>query len=131
MRWDISLAMSYSSSREIPLDVDELLKLVPPKRPEDEWQALMESPPGYEPAEPRNQLSEIIEAVKDAIDLLSEQDKYIVEAVNYERVTYEELSRRLGCSSPHAWRLKQAAYKNLGEILLNNELFRKYLDGNV
>jgi len=119
--------MSYSDSREFPLDVDELLKHIPQRRPETDWQALMEAPPGYEPAESKQVVNEIEDIVRDCVEMLLEQDRYIVEAIAYERISYEDLGYRLGCSGPHAWRLKQIAYANLKELLLIDERFRTFL----
>lgn len=115
--------MSTFSNREIPFDIDELLRHIPPPQPENEWQALMEAPPGFEPQEPKVLYDEICDIVRNCIDMLLEQDKYIVHAIAYERITYEELGYRLGCSAPHAWRLKQLAYDKLKEVLI--------LDGRI
>ena len=121
--------MSYSDNREIPLDIDELLKLIPPARPENDWQALMEAPPGFEPIESKQIEDEISDIVRDCVELLLDQDKYIVQAIAYECISYEQLGYRLGCSGPHAWRLKQIAYANLKELLLLDEKFKSLLDG--
>lgn len=130
MRWNITLAMSYSDNREIPLDVDELLKHLPPSKPETDWQALMEAPPGFEPMESKQVEDEISDIVRDCVELLLDQDKYIVHGIAYERISYEELGYRLGCSAPHAWRLKQIAYANLKEILLLDDRFKSFLENN-
>lgn len=129
MQWNISRVNSFSN-QEIPFDIDELLKYIPPEAPESEWQALMEAPPGREPAEVKNLFSVVCEIVKDCIDLLLDQDKYIVEAIAYERITYEELGCRLGCSAPHAWRLKQVAYQNLKEVMVVDGRILKLGYGN-
>ena len=53
------------------------------------------------------------------------QDQFIVSAVNDEQISYEQLGCRLGCSAPHAWRLKQIAYKKLEEILtIDGRIFK-------
>lgn len=109
--------MDYNK-REIPVDVDELLSLLGSYQPENEYQALMEAPPMQEPAECKTMVSELQEIVQDCIELLLDTDRFIVEAINYEQVTYEVLGERLGCSAVHAWRLKQIAYKHLAEVLI-------------
>jgi len=73
-------------------------------------------------------LEELRDAVKDAIEYLSPQDRFIIEAVFYEQVTYEVLGERLGVSNVHAWRLANAAKKNLQTRLLTNEYVNDYLD---
>lgn len=75
--------------------------------------------------------SEEIDALRNVvvycIDMLSDQDRFIVEAINYEMLTYEQLGKRLGVSNVHAWRLKQDAYKNLMQLLLENKTIKQYL----
>lgn len=122
------MTMSYSDNREIPLDIDELLKHLPPAKPDTDWQALMEAPPGFEPLESKQLEDEISHIVRDCVELLLDQDKYIVQAIAYECISYEQLGYRLGCSGPHAWRLKQIAYANLKELLLLDEKFKSLLD---
>jgi hypothetical protein len=62
-----------------------------------------------------------IEAVRDAIELLSPQSKFCIEAIFYEGVPYSKLGGRLGVSKPHAWRLAQKAIKELNALLINNK----------
>ena len=87
----------------------------------------MEAPPGCEPIQSKDVLQPLREAVADCIDMLSEQDRMIVDAFNSERITYDELGKRLGTSLTHAWRLRGAAYKNLEELLLMHGTVREYL----
>jgi len=119
--------MSFDNNREIPVEIDELLDLLPLQQPENEWQALMEAPPGYEIASPKTAISELVEIVRDCVEMLLPQDQYIVHAMAYERITYEEMGARLGVSAPHAWRLKQVAYRHLAEVLVIDQRIRKYL----
>ena len=122
--------MTFGSWREIPFDLDDLLDLIPPEKPENEWQALMEAPPGYEPEEPKSVINELIEIVRDCLEFLLPQDRYIVDAIAYERITYDELGLRLGCSAPHAWRLKQIAYQHLMEVLVIDGRIKQYLSSD-
>lgn len=115
------------NNREVPFLIDDLLAITVPPRPEDEYQALMEAVPGDEPAESKDILQPIREAVADCIDMLSEQDRFIIDAMNSEQITYDELGKRLGISLTHAWRLRNAAYKNLEQILERHETIRQYL----
>ena len=115
------------NNREVPFLIDDLLAISIPPRPEDDWQALMEAVPGEEPIESRDTLQVLREAVVDCIDMLSEQDRYIIDAMNSEQITYDELGKRLGTSLTHAWRLRNAAYKNLEQILERHEVIRQYL----
>ena len=63
------------------------------------------------------------------MELLSDEDKFIIEAYNSERITYDALSKRLGVSIPHAWRLRKDAYAKLKAIMLQNDSIIKYLKG--
>jgi DNA-directed RNA polymerase specialized sigma24 family protein len=115
------------NNREVPFLIDDLLAITVPPRPEDDWQALMEAVPGDEPVQSKDALQPLREAVADCIDMLSEQDSFIINAMNSEQITYDELGKRLGVSLTHAWRLRNAAYKNLEQILERHEVIRQYL----
>lgn len=120
--------MKQYFGKEIPIE-DEYLELALHNKkfnkPESIFQALMETPPCLEPEEHSEEIDFVREAIIDAIDSLSDQDKFIVEAVNYERLTYCELGERMGISNAHAWRLKQAAFSRLESKLLENEVIRQ------
>jgi DNA-directed RNA polymerase specialized sigma24 family protein len=115
------------NNREVPFLIDDLLAITVPPRPEDDWQALMEAVPGDEPMQSKDALQPLREAVADCIDMLSEQDSFIINAMNSEQITYDELGKRLGVSLTHAWRLRNAAYKNLEQLLERHEVIRQYL----
>ena len=115
------------NNREVPFLIDDPLAIAIPQRPDNDWQALMEAVPGEEPIESRDTLQVLREAVVDCIDMLSEQDRYIIDAMNSEQITYDELGKRLGTSLTHAWRLRNAAYKNLEQILERHEVIRQHL----
>jgi DNA-directed RNA polymerase specialized sigma24 family protein len=115
------------NNREVPFLIDDLLAITIPPRPEDDWQALMEAVPGNEPTQSKDALQPLREAVADCIDMLTEQDRFIIDAMNSEQITYDELSKRLGISIAHAWRLRHAAYKNLEQILEGHAVIRQYL----
>lgn len=73
------------------------------------------------------ELQPIREAVADCIERLDAQDQYIIDAVNSEMISLEELGKRLGVSKPHAWRLRNQAYDKLRLILLEHPLIRERL----
>ena len=75
----------------------------------------------------RDALQPLREAVADCLDMLVEQDRFIINCMNSEMITYDELGKRLGVSLPHSWRLHQAANKNLEQIFLMDTRIRKYL----
>jgi hypothetical protein len=119
--------MSYENGRDIPFDIDILLHLLPSEQPENSWQAIMEAPPGCEPETSKTEIAELLDIVRDCVELMLPQDQYIVQGIAYERITFEELGCRLGTSAPHAWRLKQIAYRRLGEILMIDGRIKKFL----
>lgn len=83
------------------------------RRPETPIEALMMAPAFEDVKESVQELQPLREAVADCIDKLNDQDRFIVDAVNSEMVSLEELGKRLGVSKPHAWRLRNAAYERL------------------
>lgn len=123
---EISSSVAYNK-REMPLDIDLLMTLLQNYEPENEYQALMEALPHHEPRTPKSDINEISEIVIDCIDVLLDKDKYIIEAVNYEQVSYQTLGKRLGVSATHAWRLKQIAYRHLAEVLVIDGRISKML----
>lgn len=80
-----------------------------------------------EPEESVQELQPLREAVASCIEQLSEQDRFIIDAVNSEMVSLEVLGKRLGVSKPHAWRLRNAAYARLAVLLAANEYIKERL----
>jgi len=95
------------------------------RRPETPMEALMMAGIGEETVESVQELQPLREAVAHCIDQLSEQDRFIVDAVNSEMISYEELGERLGVSKPHAWRLKNAAYERLKYLMTMHPTIRR------
>lgn len=116
MSWEFSSSMSYNK-REFPVDIDDLMNILSNYQPENEYQALMESAPFQEPVRHKSLINEAQDIVLDCLEVLLDQDKFIIQAINYEQVSYEVLGQRLGVSATHAWRLKQIAYRHLEEVL--------------
>lgn len=73
------------------------------------------------------ELQPLREAVASCIEQLDEQDRFIIDALNSEVISLQELGNRLGVSKPHAWRLRNAAYGRLKSLLLENTLIRERL----
>jgi len=117
MSWHFSSTVQYNN-KEIPVNMDALMELASTYQPEDEYQALMEAKPFEEPETPKNVCNILQEIISECLEILLDQDKFIILAINYEQITYEELGQRLGISGVHAWRLKQIAYKHLQEVLM-------------
>lgn len=71
------------------------------------------------------ELQPVIDAVDDAVHLLDEQDKFIVNALNSEQISYEALGKRLGVSKTHAWRLTAVVYARLHVLLKVKPIIQK------
>lgn len=95
------------------------------RRPETPIEALMMAGIGEDTVESVQELQPLREAVADCIEQLSEQDRFIIDAINSEMISFEELGQRLGVSKPHAWRLTNAAMDRLKLLLLENPIVRK------
>jgi hypothetical protein len=112
-------------SRNIPLDVYLTSNDMGRQKPSTEMEALMMSPPGVEPVESIEELQPLREVVAQCIDLLNEQDQYVINALNSERVTLQELGDRLGVSRMHASRLRDAAFSRLKKIMEMHPIIRR------
>ena len=69
-----------------------------------------------------------IQAVIEAIEKLSPQSKFCIEAIFYERIPFSELGGRLGVSKPHAWRLSNKAMEELRNLLSTNKVLNERYD---
>ncbi|NBX50616.1 hypothetical protein EBT25_11925 [bacterium] len=97
------------------------------RRPETPIEALMMAASGEETVESVVELQPLREAIAECIEKLSDQDRFIIDAINSEMISLEELGSRLGVSKPHAWRLRNAAYERLRLHLLENPIIRERL----
>jgi len=90
-------------------------------------QALMEAAPGQEQVMSKESLQVIREAVADCMEMLTEKDRYVIDALNSERVTLRELAEGMNLSITQVWRLKEDAYANLKQILVNHQIIKDHL----
>ena len=113
------------SKSDIPQDNNVFItSYVNKQRPATAMEALMLSISDVV-EESIEELQPLREAVAICIEQLNEQDQFIVNSVNSEFISYEELGKRLGVSKPHAWRLKNDAYAKLQQLLTMHPLIRK------
>lgn len=112
-------------SKNIPLDVYLTSNNMGHQKPSTQMEALMMSPPGCEPEESMEELQPLREVVAQCIDLLSSQDQFVINALNSERVTLQELGDRLGVSRMHASRLRNAAFARLKIIMEMHPTIRR------
>lgn len=90
-------------------------------------EALMQTAPGEAPETSMSELLPLREAVADCLDQLNEEDRYVLDALNSEMISLQELGDRLGVTKTHAWRLRNRAHDRLKEIMLTNPTIRKKL----
>ena len=82
---------NFINRNEIPLDTAKLQNLADESQPINMWQSLMQTIPGNEPKLSSDQVVVIKEA------LLRDQDKFVIDAIIYEQITYPKLADRLRC----------------------------------
>ena len=90
----------------------------------------MQAAPGEDIRESVEELQPFREAVASCIDQLNEQDRFIIDAVNTEMISLEELGERLGVTKTHAWRLRNSAMDNLKKIMLQDPTVLERLRNN-
>lgn len=118
---------TFINRKEIPLDNYELYNLPDESQPMNIWQAMLQAAPGKAIKIPADQPDIIKEALLDCMEMLTEQDAYVIDAIIWEQTGYPTLAKRMGISTPHAWRLTQAAFANLKELLMMHSTLRDYL----
>ena len=113
------------SKSDIPQDNNVFItSYLNKQRPQTMMEALMLSTSSVI-EESVEELQPLREAVAMCIEQLNEQDQFIVNAINSEFISFDELGKRLGVSKPHAWRLKNNAYARLQQLLTMHPLIRK------
>lgn len=65
------------------------------RRPETDWQALMEAEPFDEPEVSRFERLELRDVIADAIDELDEQERWIFDALFVRRLSLREVAREI------------------------------------
>lgn len=81
--------------RELPLDTEEIARIPDLTRPESFIQSLMQTLPGNDVLPSSEEPSPIKEALLNSMELMTDQDKFIIDAVYWEMITFEELGNRL------------------------------------
>lgn len=98
----------------------------PPAKPTSEIEHMMMTQGvdyEYEPA--------YLQRIADYIDQLPEQQRQLLEAVFYQRMSYSQLGRKLGVSKVQAWRLTQAALRQMKTLITADpELNERYNNGS-
>lgn len=90
------------------------------RAPDSELQALMESVPGETVEDSRDERYELLHAVLDALDSLSEREQYIFAAHTYERLSIRKIALLLGCSKS-AMHRELCGIRNRLQCLLDSQ----------
>lgn len=100
-----------------------------PDRPINELDALMRCAPGDTPEQTLGQVQAFREAVVDAIEALTPEQRFVIEAIHSERLSIRQLAARLGVKSEgHCHRIVKAAQAALRTQLSLQPLVRERLN---
>lgn len=96
MTWFLTSSKdNFINRKEIPLDTNTLQNLPDESQPINIWQSLMQAAPGDAVKLSADQPNIIKEALLDCMDLLRDKDKFVIDAIIYEQITYPKLATRL------------------------------------
>jgi hypothetical protein len=97
------------------------------KRPATIIQALMETAPGDALPESLEEADPLIQEIRKAQENTLPQDRYVLDAISVEGLTFQQLAERLGVSQTQAHRMYHAALDRLRTCLLSSEKVRERL----
>ncbi|NBW08709.1 MAG: hypothetical protein EBR82_11865 [Caulobacteraceae bacterium] len=96
MTWFITKTKdNFINRKELPLDNDILFNLPDESQPINIWQSLMQATPGAQLVIPADEPNIIKEALLDCMEMLVDQDQFVINAIIYEQITYPKLADRL------------------------------------
>ena len=101
---------------EIPTEFYAWSAVQWPHRCDSDLEALMGTTPFGDPEMAWVDLQPLREAVADCIDLLDAEDRFLVEAIWFERVTVRVLAVRLGLEKSQTHRFCTRAVEHLGVL---------------
>lgn len=93
--------------------------------PENPLQALMESMPNTGPEESVIELAPIREVVAEAVDMLTEEEQWVINALFSEQLSLAKVGKQLNVSKTHVFRIRNRALLKLESLLHDNPLIRK------
>ena len=113
------------AKREIAKEMVGVFTPLHNSKPMTELEALMQTPPGESPEVSIYELQPLREAVAESIELLDEQDRFIIEALLSEQISLQQLASRMGITKTHVWRLRNKAFEKLESIMSANPIIRR------
>lgn len=87
-----------------------------PHRSDSNLEALMATAPCRDPEGSLDELQLLREALTDCLDQLDPQDRFVLEAIWFERVTVRVLAARMGLCKTRTHEISQRAVKRLGLV---------------
>ena len=98
------------------------------RKPDTAIEALMEAAPGEPVEESLEELHDLREAVIDAVERLDPKYRFVIDAINSERLSLAQLANRMGISKTHAHRLQTQAFAQLRADLSTDTTVRRRLN---
>ena len=89
--------------------------------------ALMASLPGHEPVDSILDRQPLREAVASCMELLSEEDHYVLIAWHMEQITIRALAARMGLHKSYTYRLVKRAETRLRDLCMQDVTIQLYL----
>lgn len=96
-------------------------------RPETLMEALMQSRPGATEQVSVEEVQPLLDVLDYVSDMLTDEQSYLIDAIAFEQIGYQELGDRLGVSRTHAWRLHNQALTRLRYLCMNHPPTRERL----
>ena len=91
--------------------------------------ALMECAPGQDPQTSQEELLHLRDRLQDAIEMLTDREQWVFNAVVVERKSLRSISRDLQWSKSEIARIRDRAIAQLRILLEDDPLVKEYLDG--
>lgn len=93
--------------------------------PENQYEALMQTPPHEEPPQSLEETLLVREEVTSLVDELEPRDRWIVEACIMGGQSLQEIADQLSLSKTHVWRLRDKALEKLRNKMQHNAIIRR------
>lgn len=97
-------------------------------RPVSPLESLMQTAPHSDPATSRQERLPLRDVLADAIDMLSEEERWIFDALFVRRASLRALGRELSLSKTGVARKRDRLLDRLREHLGNEQIVKEYLD---
>lgn len=101
------------------------------RRPENEFQALMECAPFEEPDVSRDERLELRDVIVDALDNLTDQEQWIFDSLFVRRLSLRQLATEINMPKTTVARWRDRLLQRLREKLVNEPQIVNYLEGST